>query len=50
MLSESASYSKSYLEWCEIMNQVPNERDFIIFHAGYNFALCNVKNNGGNND
>jgi len=32
-------YSKSYLEWCTIMNQTPNERDHIIFQAGQSFAL-----------
>ena len=47
MPSESVSYSTSYLEWCEIMNRVPNERDFIIFHAGYNFALTDMKQKKG---
>ena len=34
-----SKYSEAYLEWCEIMGKAPNMRDFIIFHAGYNFAL-----------
>ena len=30
-------YTKQYLEYCEIMEMQPNERDQIIFMAGYNF-------------
>ena len=30
-------FDKSYLEWCEIMNQKPDIRDQIIFSAGATF-------------
>lgn len=30
-------WNKDYIEWCEIMMQEPNERDHIIFMAGYTF-------------
>jgi hypothetical protein len=46
----SLNYSKTFLEWCEVMGKIPNDRDFIIFHAGYNFALADVKNKGENNE
>lgn len=29
---------ESYLEWCDIMQQAPNDRDQIIFIAGHTFS------------
>lgn len=32
-------FGRSYLEWCVIMRQTPNERDETIFRAGESFAI-----------
>ena len=36
-------WNSYYIEWCEIMEQKPNERDQIIFMAGYTFCSIDQK-------
>ena len=35
--------NKNYIEWCKIMDQIPNKRDEIIFMAGSTFFQIDNK-------
>jgi len=41
--------NKNYIEWCEIMHQVPNKRDEMIFLAGHTFISIDQNTSDNSN-